>query len=184
MTPSCIRPTYFLCSWNLGLVYVVHVQPVDELGGSSYSDLVSVESLDTRLGMIPHFYLSDNSLHTLIDDRACNCMLTTQITFLPFSVMVIVTVTIKELTYLGKVSEPHSFCLLSSCCYPNWVHSSLFLTFLSFPSSCGLKRGETFLYVSGIRQYSLSSSIVLSFQNLVWQTPKVPGFAEPTSVHW
>lgn len=173
MTPSCIRPTYFLCSWNLGLVYVVHIQLGDEPGGSSYSDLGSLESFHTGLGMIPHFDLSDNSLNTLVDNRACNCMLATQISFLPFSVMVIVTVIIKEFTYPAKDSEPCSFCLLSSCCYLNWVHSSLFLTFVSFSSSCDLKRGETFLCVSGIRQYSLSSSVVLSFQNLVWQTPKV-----------
>lgn len=151
MTLSCIRPTYFLCSWNLGLVYIVHIRLSDEPGGSSCSDLGSLESLHTRLGMIPHFDLSDNSLNTLADNRACNCLLTTQISFLPFSIMVMVTVIIKESTYPGKDSETCSFCLLSSHCYLNWVCSSLFLAFVSFPSSCGLKRGETFLCVSRIR---------------------------------
>lgn len=121
-----------------------------------YFDLGSLEWFHSWLAVIPHFDLSDKSLSTLVDNKACNWILAAQVSFFPLSVNSNNNHSHnhnhnEKSISLGKDSEPCGFHPLSSHCYLNWLPFHLFFCLLSFPSSYGLERGETSLCVSGMK---------------------------------
>lgn len=78
----------------------------------SYSDIGNCESFHIWLGVIHHFDLSDKSLNNFVNNRACNCVLATPISFLPSNVnqgIIIVKIIINISSLLVKILNPVVF---------------------------------------------------------------------------
>ena len=171
--PPCIRPTSFSPeNWVWFTMYTFNL----EWNLKLYFYLGSLEWFHSWLAVIPHFDLSDNSISTLVDNKACNWILATQISFFPLSVNSNNNHSHnhnhnEKSISLGKDSEPRGFHPLSSHCYLNWLPFHLFFCLLSFPSSYGLERGETSLCVNGMKAKFTFIFYCVIFPDFVWQNP-------------